>query len=68
MTHFDEEVLSVVMSRTQAWEELHDRNTASQMNTVDFYNLMIRAGYSEEVAQKAANERGLNRLKAGLNV
>lgn len=34
----------------------------------EFYELLIEAGYSESVAQKAANKRGQQRLDAGLKI
>lgn len=32
----------------------------------EFYDLLKRAGYSEESAQKAASQRGWERLSAGV--
>ena len=33
-----------------------------------FYDLLIEAGYSEEAAQKAASQRGWDRLNAGVTM
>lgn len=34
----------------------------------DFLDLMLRAGYPEEVAQQAASQRGWERLVAGVSM
>jgi hypothetical protein len=66
MTHFDEQVLTLVMARTQAWERLHDTEYAGRLSTNDFYELLLAAGYGEAEAQRAANRRGWDRLQAGV--
>lgn len=53
------------MGGVRAWELLHDPEYAARLQTSDFYDLLIRAGYSQEVAQKAALEHGWERLTAG---
>ena len=54
------------MTKVQAWERLHDPHYSSKLNMEEFYELMIEAGYTKEVAQKAATDRGWNRLDAGM--
>lgn len=56
----------MAVSRVQAWEQLHDTEYSGNLSMAAFYDLMIRAGYSEESAQKAANKRGYERLQAGV--
>lgn len=56
----------MVLPKVQAWELLHDPDYCGQLNTGQFYNLMLRAGYSEEVASGAAKQRGWDRLNAGV--
>ena len=68
MTAFDEAVLNLTMSRVQAWEQLNDREYAGQMSMSDFYDLLLRAGYNEQTARKAANKRGWQRLQAGVKM
>ncbi len=53
---------------TQAWELLNNPEYSSKLRMVDFYELMVRAGYTRVEAQKAANVRGWERLKAGMTV
>lgn len=66
MTDFDELVLTLAMSKVQAWERLNDPNYSGKLTFLQFKELLLEAGYSEEVAQKAACERGLARLAAGV--
>lgn len=56
------------MPRVQAWERLHDREYCGQLTMGEFYALLIEAGYSERVAQQAANKRGWQRLDAGVKM
>lgn len=56
------------MPRIQAWERLNDREYSGRLNMSQFYDLLIEAGYKPEVAQKAANKRGMDRLDAGLEM
>ena len=53
------------MHSTQAWELLCDPERCGQLRMDGFYKLLIRAGYSAEVARKAALQRGWDRLSAG---
>ncbi len=65
---FDEDVLELAMSSVQAWERLHDPEYCSQLSMGDFHDLMLRAGYSTEVIREAANQRGWERLCAGVTI
>lgn len=56
------------MKTTRAWEQLHDPQYCGRLNMVELYDLMIRAGLSEDEAQEAANQRGLDRLEAGVTM
>lgn len=53
------------MPKVQAWERLNDVSYSSSLNMGQFHSLLLQAGYSEEVAEKAAKERGWERLSAG---
>lgn len=66
MNDFDEAVLNRVIPKVQAWEMLNNLDYVGQLNMVGYYNLMIKAGYSEKDAQESANIRGWERLKVGL--
>lgn len=50
----------------QAWERLNDPHYCGNLSMVEFYDLLIKAGYSEEVAQETAKQRGWDRLSAGV--
>lgn len=56
------------MRTTQAWELLHNPTHCGKLRMVELYELMLRAGYSEEAAQEAANQRGCDRLDAGVEM
>ena len=56
------------MQTTQAWELLHNPTHCSKLRMGELYELMLRAGYSEESAQRAANQRGNDRLDAGVEM
>lgn len=66
MTEFDELVLTLTVPKTQAWELLNDPEYSGGLNMEEFHDLLIRAGYTEDMAQRAASERGWQRLKAGV--
>jgi hypothetical protein len=55
----------MVMRKTQAWEMLNNPEYAGQLTTNGTYELMLEAGYSEAEAQRAASQRGWDRLNAG---
>jgi hypothetical protein len=52
------------MPKVQAWERVNDPEYCGRLTMGELYDLMIRAGYSEEVAQEAAKKRGWDRLMA----
>lgn len=54
------------MPKVMAWELLQDPEYAGGLNMNQFYELLIRAGYSEDVAQRAATKRGWDRLDNGV--
>ena len=56
------------MTKVMAWEHLHDPHYCSGLDTIELYNLMLRAGYDREVAQEAANKRGWERLDKGVSM
>ena len=56
------------MPKVQAWELLNDPHYSGQLDMEGFYNLLVRAGYSEEVAHRAASQRGWDRLNAGVTM
>lgn len=56
----------MVMPKVQAWERLNDVEYSGSLNMEQFKELVLAAGYSEEAAQKAANQRGWDRLEAGV--
>lgn len=56
------------MPKVQAWERLNDPEYAGSLTMEQFHDLLIDAGYSEEVAQKAASQRGWERLQAGVTM
>ncbi len=67
MSAFDEDVLQLAMRMTQAWERLNDHEYAGKLCAEDLYELVLKAGYSAGAAQKAAKQRGWDRMKAGLS-
>ena len=56
------------MDRVKALELLEDTAHVVKLNMEGFFNLLLRAGYPNEVAQKAASEHGEARLSAGLKL
>lgn len=68
MTAFDELVLELTMKKTQAWERLNNPEYSGRLTMSQLYDLLLEAGYSEEVAQDAANKRGWDRLEAGVQM
>ena len=56
------------MPKVRAWERLNDPEYSGRLTMVEFYDLLLAAGYREDVAQRAANERGYQRLQAGVNM
>ena len=68
MTDFGELVLTLTTVKVRAWELLNDPAYCGQLKMGDFYDLMLRAGYSDEVAQDSARQRGWERLSAGVEM
>ncbi len=56
------------MRKVQAWEQLSDHEYSGGLNHGQFYDLLIQAGYSKEVARQAANKRGWDRLSANVTL
>lgn len=56
------------MPKVQAWERLNDAEYCGKLSMTEFYELLLEAGYNENVAQRAANQRGWDRLSAGVNI
>lgn len=50
------------MTKVRAWERLNDHNYSGNLTMVDLHNLLLEAGFSEKAAQKAASQRGWQRL------
>lgn len=53
------------MHASQAWEVLNDRNRSGRLPMGEFYDLLLRAGFQRDEAQRLANQRGWERLNAG---
>lgn len=56
----------MTMSKVKAWERLNDPEYAGGLTMEQFYDLLVAAGYKEEVAHKAALQRGWDRLSDGV--
>lgn len=56
------------MPKVQAWERINDPEYSGSLTMVQFYELLLEAGYSEESAQRAANKRGWDRLQQGVKI
>lgn len=56
------------MRAVQAWERLNDPEYAGRLDMEQMYELVLRAGYGEEEARKAAQQRGWDRLQAGVKM
>ena len=65
---FAKDVLFDSLNVVQAWEMLHDSNVVGNLNTEEYYDLCLAAGYSEEASQRAARDWGLKRLRKDLPV
>lgn len=53
------------MSGVRAWERLNDPEYCDKLTMVEFEELLVRAGYPQGVAHKAAMQHGWDRLAAG---
>lgn len=54
------------MPKVQAWEKIQDSKYTSTLTMGEFESLLLKAGYDPDVAHKAAMQRGLDRLNAGV--
>ena len=54
------------MLKVQAWELINNPEYCGQLTMEQLHRLLIEAGYSEDTAQKAASQRGWDRLSAGM--
>ena len=52
----------------KSWEMLHDPKIAGQMNSEEYRKLCLAAGYSVTMADKAAADWALKRLRKDLPV
>lgn len=68
LTPFDEAVLAAALPKVRAWERLHDPERSGKLSFEQLFDLAIAAGYTEEQAQEAANQRGWERLAAGVTM
>ncbi len=53
------------MNRSKAWDLLENPEYCGRLRMVDFYQLLLRAGWPAKEAQVLANQRGSERLDAG---
>lgn len=56
------------MPKVMAWERLNNPEYCGKLTMNEFYDLLIAAGYSDDVAQNAACKRGWDRLEAGVKM
>lgn len=63
---FTENVLTRTLQTVTAREQIEDPAYSGMLDSEGFYELCRRAGYDEQVAQKAANHRANARLDKGL--
>lgn len=61
-------MLQLAIPKVQAWEVITDHEKCAELTMEGFYTFLVEAGYSEEVAQKTANQRGWDRLNAGMQM
>ena len=62
------DVLRATMPIVQAREQLDDPSYAGQLTMGEFEALLLRAGYAEDVAHRAAMRRGWARLVVGVSM
>jgi hypothetical protein len=55
-----------LLDTAKAWEMLHDPDIVPNLKADPFYELCLRAGYSEDAAQKAATAHANHRLDRNL--
>lgn len=51
-----------VLDACHAYEALHDPQVAGALNSEQYLDLALKAGYHEEAAQRAATRRANDRL------
>lgn len=56
------------MTKVILLERLDNPEYTGRLTTVEYYNLLIEAGYSSRIAQDAANKRGFARLASGFKM
>ena len=61
-------MLQETMLKVQAWERLNNPEYSGQLDMEQFRRLLLDAGYSVEVADKASVKRGWDRLDAGVTM
>lgn len=61
-------MLQLTVPKIQAWERLNDPGYSGSLTMGQFHELLLEAGYSEKAAQKAASQRGWERLQAGVKL
>lgn len=52
-----------LLQTTQAWKDLHDPNIGGMVDAEGMLELCRAAGIPEDEAQRAASQRGYERLK-----
>lgn len=57
----------MVMTRVRAWEQLNSPESGA-LSTSNFYDLLLEAGCPRDEAQQLANQRGWDRLQAGVTM
>lgn len=65
-SEFEADILFDLARQVQAYRMLHDPQVGGQFGPNEILGLCREAGYGEEAAQKAASERGKQRLDQGL--
>lgn len=58
----------MTMTRVEALEQLGDYSYSGRLDADGLYKLLRRAGYSDDVSQKVASQRGWDRLIRGEKV
>lgn len=53
------------MTSTRAWELVNDPEYCGNLKMGEFHELLLKAGYPPDVAQKSASQRGWDRINAG---
>lgn len=61
-------VLSDLANVKRAWQALNDPKIVGGLNTEQYLELCLAAGYSQEVSEKAACDWANKRLESGLPI